>query len=38
MKEEPERSRSANYESTNDAYVVEEYDLFAYAENITFVA
>lgn len=38
MKEEPERSRVANYESVNDSYVVEEYDLFAYAENITFVA
>lgn len=38
LKEEPEWSRIANYESVNDAYVVEEYDLFAYAENITFVA
>lgn len=32
------RSRIENYESVNDAYVVEDYDLFAFAENITFVA
>ncbi len=37
LKEEPERSRIVNYESVNDSYVVEEYDLFAYAENITYV-
>lgn len=38
IKEEAERSRISNYESVNDAFVVEEYDLLAYAENITFVA
>lgn len=38
IQEEPARSRIVNYESVNDAYVVEEYGLIAVAENITFVA
>lgn len=31
------RDRVENYESSNDAYVVEDFDCFAYAENITLV-
>lgn len=32
------RDRIENYESSNDAYVVEDYDVVSIAENITFVA
>ena len=32
------RDRIENYQSSNDAYVVEDYGLTAFAENITFVA
>lgn len=31
----PKRDRIENYESSNDAYVVEDYDRGAFAENIT---
>lgn len=34
----PKRDQIENYESSNDAYVVEDYDMVALAENITFVA
>jgi len=34
----PKRDQIENYESSNDAYVVEDYDMIALAENITFVA
>lgn len=32
------RDRIENYQSSNDAYVIEDYGLTAFAENITFVA
>lgn len=35
LKEEPERNRVTNYESANEAYVVEEYGLGCVLENIT---
>lgn len=38
MKEEPEKNRVANYESSNDAYVVEDYGLGCVVENIEFEA
>lgn len=34
LKDEPEFDRIANYESVNEAYVVEEYELVALVENI----
>ncbi|MGL4448706.1 MAG: phage major capsid protein, P2 family [Shewanella sp.] len=34
IKDEPERDRVTNYESSNDAYVVEDYDCVALIENI----
>lgn len=34
IREEPERNRIANYESSNDAYVVEDYDKCVLVENI----
>jgi P2 family phage major capsid protein len=34
LKEEPEKNRVANYESSNDAYVVEDYGLGCLIENI----
>ena len=34
IEEEPKRNRIVNYESTNDAYVVEDYDCAALVENI----
>lgn len=34
LKDEPEYDRVANYESVNEAYVVEEYDLVVLVENI----
>lgn len=34
IKEEPEKNRIANYESSNDAYVVEDYGLGCVVENI----
>ncbi|MCD7096996.1 phage major capsid protein, P2 family [Stenotrophomonas sp. MMGLT7] len=34
LKEEPEKNRIANYESSNDAYVVEDYGFGALIENI----
>ena len=34
LKDEPEYNRIANYESVNEAYVVEEYELCALVENI----
>ncbi|MGL6399297.1 phage major capsid protein, P2 family [Aeromonas veronii] len=34
IKDEPERDRVVNYESSNDAYVVEDYDCVALIENI----
>lgn len=34
LKDEPEFSRVANYESVNEAYVVEDYDITALYENI----
>lgn len=34
VKDEPERDRVVNYESSNDAYVVEDYDCVALIENI----
>lgn len=37
IKEEPERNRIANYESSNDAYVVEDYGFGALVENIELV-
>jgi len=38
VKEEPERNRVTNYESSNDAYVVEDYGLGCVVENIQPVA
>lgn len=35
LKDEPEYDRVANYESVNEAYVVEEYELAVLVENIT---
>ena len=35
LKEEPEWNRISNYESSNDAYVVEDYGLGCLLENIT---
>lgn len=35
--EEPERDQIANYESVNEAYVVEEYAKVAFAENVEFL-
>jgi P2 family phage major capsid protein len=37
MKDKPERKRVENYESSNDAYVVEDYGFGCLVENITFV-
>jgi len=37
IKEEPEANRIANYESSNDAYVVEDYGFGCVVENITLV-
>lgn len=34
LKDEPEKNRIANYESVNEAYVVEDYDITAFVENI----
>ena len=34
LKDEPEYDRIANYESVNEAYVVEEYELAVLVENI----
>ena len=34
LKDEPEYDRIANYESVNEAYVVEEYEMCALVENI----
>lgn len=34
LKDEPEKDRVANYESVNEAYVVEDYELAAFVENI----
>jgi P2 family phage major capsid protein len=34
MKDKPERDRIENYESSNDAYVVEDYRSVAFVENI----
>lgn len=34
LKDEPEYDRIANYESVNEDYVVEDYDLVAFVENI----
>lgn len=34
LKDEPEYNRIANYESVNEAYVIEEYEMVAYVENI----
>lgn len=34
LKDEPEYNRIANYESVNEDYVVEDYDLVAFVENI----
>lgn len=34
LKDEPEYNRIANYESVNEAYVVEEYEMCAFVENI----
>ncbi len=36
MKDEPKRKRIENYESSNDAYVVEDYGFGCLIENITF--
>ena len=36
--DEPKKDRVANYESVNEAYVVEEYEKVAFAENIEFLA
>lgn len=38
IKDEPEKNRIANYESSNDAYVVEDYGLGCVVENIEFEA
>ena len=37
LKDEPKRKRVENYESSNDAYVVEDYGFGCLVENITFV-
>lgn len=37
IKDKPERKRVENYESSNDAYVVEDYGFGCLVENITFV-
>jgi P2 family phage major capsid protein len=37
IKDEPKRKRVENYESSNDAYVVEDYGYGCLVENITFV-
>lgn len=37
LKDEPKRKRVENYESTNEAYVVEDYGFGCLVENITFV-
>ncbi|MBY6206877.1 MULTISPECIES: phage major capsid protein, P2 family [Halomonas] len=37
LKDKPERKRVENYESSNDAYVVEDYGFGCLVENITFV-
>lgn len=34
IKDEPEKDRIVNFESSNDAYVIEDYGLAAFAENI----
>ncbi|MNL81581.1 Phage major capsid protein, P2 family [compost metagenome] len=34
IEDEPRRNRIVNWESSNDAYVVEDYDCIAIAENI----
>lgn len=34
LKDEPEYNRIANYESVNEAYVIEEYEMCAFVENI----
>lgn len=34
LKDEPEYDRIANYESVNEAYVIEEYEMCAFVENI----
>lgn len=38
LKDEPELDRIANYESVNEDYVIEDYDLVAFAENIASTA
>ena len=35
LKDEPELDRVANYESVNEAYVVEDYELVVLVENIS---
>jgi len=35
LKDEPELDRIANYESVNEAYVVEDYELVVLVENIS---
>ncbi|WP_258224511.1 P2 family phage major capsid protein, partial [Aeromonas sp. HMWF017] len=35
LEEQPSLDRIVNWESSNDAYVVEDYDCIAVAENIT---
>jgi P2 family phage major capsid protein len=37
IKDEPERNRIANYESSNDAYVIEDYGFGCLIENIEFI-
>ncbi|SHF00683.1 phage major capsid protein, P2 family [Modicisalibacter ilicicola DSM 19980] len=37
IKDKPERKRVENYESSNDAYVIEDYGFGCLVENITFV-
>ena len=37
IQDNPKRDRIENYESSNDAYVVEDYGRGAIAKNITFV-
>ena len=37
LKDAPERDRIENYESSNDAYVVEDYGRGAMAENIVLI-
>ena len=38
IKEEPESDRIADYSSSNDAYVIEDYGMAAVSENIEFAA